>query len=323
MRDLLKPYSLLLYLLVIIVFFFLGVIYAGIIDAGKNQGLAGGAIVLGYGVISSFFALLASLFAASRLSRNIIVNINKTLGIILVIFLAYFTWNYYTKVKPRREKQQQTTPTVPNQMILKGETAGISPTTKSPFQLKNHMGLGMFAPKRFDNKTLFFYGDINLEKSALEHFPLDSSSFKPSQYGGVEIATAPPYLVPQHLKLDYDLLYFKVISVTEDFLEVEVNKINERTAYVKKKSGKFMYWPEFLLSVNSVELLNEKTQQIHIKPLDHAGLVNQPYSFMKPIKIRQNWMNVLLLTDDFEVNGKAWIKWKENGKLLIKYSLLS
>ena len=115
MKNLIKPYSLLLYLLVIIVFFFIGILYAGLVEAGKNQGLAGGAIVLGYGVMSAFFALIASLIAAYKLAGKVIININKILGVAMVGFIAYFTWNYYTNVLPEREEKKKDVPTQPKQ----------------------------------------------------------------------------------------------------------------------------------------------------------------------------------------------------------------
>jgi len=31
--------------------------------------------------------------------------------------------------------------------------------------------------------------------------------------------------------MDYDVLYFKIISVTEDFIEVTVNKTNGQTSF--------------------------------------------------------------------------------------------
>ena len=194
-----------------IVFFFLGIIYAGIINAGKNQGLAAAAIVLGYGVSSAFMAFFVSLFAAYKLSGKTIVNINKFLGIIIIGFFTYFTWNYYSRIKPKRDQQQRESPTKP-----KPATSTAKPTTilfqHTSKPQTNMMGLGMFAPNMFDNKALYFYGRLNLEKSILEHSPTDSITFKPSQYGGFDIATAPPYLVPQHLKLDYGILFFKVVS---------------------------------------------------------------------------------------------------------------
>ncbi|WP_191858863.1 hypothetical protein [Hanstruepera ponticola] len=99
MKRFIKPYSLLLYLLASITFFFLGMFYAGITDAAKGQGLAGGAIVFGYGIISAFFALLISIFLAYKASRKAILTVNKVLGLITAGFLLYFTWRYYTQIE--------------------------------------------------------------------------------------------------------------------------------------------------------------------------------------------------------------------------------
>ncbi|PNQ75293.1 hypothetical protein C1T31_03940 [Hanstruepera neustonica] len=321
MKSLFKPYSLLLYLLVVIAFFFLGVIYAGVTDAAKDQVLAGGAIVLGYGIISSFFALLLAFFLAYQSSRNTILTINKVLGVIVVLSLGYFIWKFYTKTQQERETQQQNTPTKPTATEAKLMTMLLDTHKKS--QKKTIMGFGMFSPNMFENKALYFYGNLNLEKSLMEHIPTDSITFKKSEYGSFNIATAPPWLVPDHLKLDYDMLYFKVVSVSEDFLEVIVNTSTLQTAYIDKQSGVFKYWPEFLLSVNSVEFIGQNSQKVHVKPLDGAGFVNTNHSFMKPLKVKQSWMYVLLLNNEFETTGKGWIKWKENNQLLITYNLLS
>lgn len=320
MKNLLKPYNLLLYLLAILTFFFLGIAYAILTHAAENQGLAGGAIVLGYGVISSFFGLFMALFVASKSSKNNILRINKILGIIVIGLLSFSSWRYYTKTKQEQEIQQheihkQTSPaTQPMAMLVKMPEQN---------QENKTMGLGMFSPNMYENKALYFYGKLNLEKSLTEHSPTDSITFKKSKYRSYEIVTAPPWLVPDHLKLDYDMFYFKVVSVTDDFLELIVNTYNKQTAFVSKRSGTLKYWPEFLLGVNSVEFLNPKTQKIYVKPLDYAGTVNQSYSFMRPLKVRQDWMYVLLLDESFQITGKGWIKWQENNKLLIKYNLLS
>ena len=54
MKTLFKPSNILFYFLSAILFFFLGMIFAGITNAGKDQGLAAGAIVFGYGIIAGF-----------------------------------------------------------------------------------------------------------------------------------------------------------------------------------------------------------------------------------------------------------------------------
>lgn len=68
----------------------MGLTLARIVDAGKNQGLAGGAIILGYGIISAVIGLIAALFVSNRANRKIIFRINIVLVAYIVAFCAYF-----------------------------------------------------------------------------------------------------------------------------------------------------------------------------------------------------------------------------------------
>lgn len=326
-HQLLKLYSFLLYILALIASFFIGITIAGIVEAGKNQGLAGGAIVLGYGVIAAFIGLIISLIVAHKTNRKVIFSLNIILALSILSFYAYYHIKYLERQKTKHleklnteQPKQQTSPV--NDTLSVSEPIALLYINKNTVTNKP-TGLGMFSPNIYENDILHFYGNLNLEKSLINHSSTDSITFKRSKYGEFNIATAPPWLIPKHLKLDYGILYFKAISVTNEFIEIEVNSITNQTAYVNKSSGKLLYWPEFLLGINSVELLNSETQNVHVKPLDYAGIVNQNYSFMRPLKIKQNWMYVILLTDGFDPVGKGWIKWIQNDKLLITYSLLS
>jgi len=322
-----KPYSFLLYFLTLITFFFIGLTYAGIVEAGKNQGLAGGAIVFGYGVIAAGIGLLISLFIAYKTNRKLIFRLNIILAISIASFYLYYHLKYLERQKAKEQEQQKTEqPKQPTQSVdspLETKPTAMLYTNEKHLQTNKTSSLGMFSPNMYENKTLYFYGNLNLEKSLMDHSPNDSITFKRKEHGGFNIATAPPYLVPDHLKLDYDMLYFKVVSVTEEFLEVVVNTTSQQTAFVSKRAGTLQYWPDFLLGIHSVEFINPETQKVFVKPLSHAGIVNTSCSFMRPLKVKQDWMYVLLLNDSFDTVGKGWIKWIKDGKLLITYSLLS
>jgi hypothetical protein len=329
-HQMLKPYSFLLYFLAILTFFFVGLTYAGIIEAGKNQGLAGGAIVLGYGVMGAFFGFLMALFLANKTNRKIIFRLNIILAILCVGFYSYYHLKYLERQKAKALEKQHielpkkpipTKPVVPEAEPM----AMLVPNgfKKNVFNQENEDGLGMFKPNFGEQQVLYFYGNPYLGKALIEHTPYDSITFQKKEYGGYSIATAPPWLVPDHLKLDYDLLYFKVQSVTQEFVEVTVNTLTEQTAFVSKYDGAIAYWPEFLLSVHSVEFPNPETETIYVKPLEYAGKVDIAYSFMKPLRISNEWMFVELQDDDFKSLGTGWIKWIADGKLLVQYALLS
>ena len=91
MKTFFKPVSLLFYFFTVVDLFIAGMFYAGLSGAGKNQGLASGAIVLGYGAIFGLIALIAALYTVARAKRATIVLINKILGIVFLLFLI-FIW---------------------------------------------------------------------------------------------------------------------------------------------------------------------------------------------------------------------------------------
>lgn len=323
-----KPYSFLMYILAIIAFFFLGLMYAGMIDAGKGQMLAGGAIVFGYGVLGAFIGLILSLILAFKSSRSVILKLNIVLALVIIALFAYFRMKYQQrqeeKLKHELPKKEQ--PTKPTSHI---SDVGISQPIAMHFgsprarQVEPIMGLGMFTPNLHRNKPFYFYGDLTLGKSVQVYIFIDSITFRQREYGGFDIATAPPWLVPDHLKLDYDMLYFKITSVGHDFIEVVVNITNNQTAYVDRYAGTLSYWPDFLLQVNSVEFIDPTTQKVYARSFKKSGVVTTTFSVMKPKKIAHHWMLVELLNDNFEIVGKGWIQWKNEEKLLIRYSLLS
>lgn len=102
----LKPYSFLLYFLSAIFSFFSGITVAGMVDAGKGQMLAGGAIVLGYGVVGALLGFLIALLLAYRVNRKTILLLNALLAFGILSFWGY----YYMKYQDRQQKQEQLTP---------------------------------------------------------------------------------------------------------------------------------------------------------------------------------------------------------------------
>jgi len=107
-NRLLKLYSFLLYLLALATSFFVGITFAKIVEAGKDQGLAGGAIVFGYGVIASVIGLIISLFVAHKINRKTIIRLNIILALCLAGFYAYYQIRYLNRLKARELETQKT-----------------------------------------------------------------------------------------------------------------------------------------------------------------------------------------------------------------------
>lgn len=147
--------------------------------------------------------------------------------------------------------------------------------------------------------------------------------FSKTAYGSYEISYAPLWLQPEHLKLDYDLLFFEVRTIVPQYAEITVNKTTRQKAFVHRFKGKVIYWPDFLLQIHSVEMLPDALQKIRIKPLDYAGELYVDFEFMKPIMMQQEWMMVELQDKNFKAIENGWIQWNKNGRSLISYYLLS
>ncbi|MDP2692092.1 MAG: hypothetical protein Q8O88_00450 [bacterium] len=331
MKKLLKPANIGFYILMLLACFALGLYFAEAIDAGKNQGLAGGAIVLGYGVLFGGIGFIASFFIAYFVDTKVIIKINYFLLLFLIIAWGYKYYQFKQRDKLQKEESEKfkPPPTIPTEQTeslgmayYKNEASHLL-TLKEAVEKNGEMGMGFFAPNYYENPVLYFYGNLNLEKSLMDHSPHDSITFKRNIHNQFEIATAPPYLVPEILKLDYDRLYFKIISVTEDFIEVIVNSTNGQTSYLDRRAGQVIYWPEFLLSMHSVEFFPNSKEKVRVRSFENSGEVNTPHEFMRAVQIKDEWMQVLLLDSNFKTVGKGWIQWKRNGKLLVMYNLLS
>ncbi len=329
MRKLLKPAKLLFYLLCALVFFIVGLYVAGALGAGKNQGLAGGAIVLGYGVMFSGAAFLLSIAVAFKLPHKYVVTTNWILFGLLVIGYGVTHYRYVTRERDR-DTDKTDTPKTPSAPAENPPTAMYNPSLKVGLkkykgeQLSNSpLGMGFFIPNFYEHSSIYFYSIPNFEKSLMEHSVVDSMTFVRNKYNQFEIMTAPPWLNPDILKLDYDLLYFNIRSVSEEFVEVVVNTTDGRTSFLSRTSGTIMYWPDFLLKVHSIEYPPESNEMVRVRPFETSGAVNLSYDFMKPLQVQGNWIKVLLLDQDYNKLGKGWIRWKDGKELLIRFNLLS
>lgn len=92
MKNAFNPFSFLLYLIMSLLGFLVGLFIAKWTGAGKNQMLAGGAIVLGYGVVGWIVGLITALLTVNQLNRKEIIKSNKFFGVILALSIAFLVY---------------------------------------------------------------------------------------------------------------------------------------------------------------------------------------------------------------------------------------
>ena len=137
------------------------------------------------------------------------------------------------------------------------------------------------------------------------------------------IEYAPLYFSPFYSKVDYNLLLLKVISRMDKAVEVIVNELEQRTAYIDNSEVEFMDWPSFILNVNSVEIIYEKDNLLRSQPLSHTPPLDSPiYTYLQPKKIQGDWLQVNLLDDDQEIIREAWVMWNYNGQIALRFNPL-
>jgi hypothetical protein len=312
MHPSLKPARLLFYFLSAICLFFAGLYFAGFTGQAEGQGLAGGAIVLFYGIVSGGIGFFASILFGRQFSIQYLKKINLLLGVILILFLAMAGYLILQK-KDKRESGKAPVPTsVPVPLFVKD----IAST-----EVTGQAGIGFFKPHFFELDKLFFYNRPDFNHSILEQTPQDSITFELTENGGFQISTAPPWLSPVHYKPDYELLLFSVLGMSNDFLAVVVNEEDGLVRYIDRKSGEFITWSDFLLQVNSIEPLQPENPSLKVKPLDHSSDMNEEFDFLKPLLVQGDWVYCTLLRDDLTENGKAWLRWKNHHQVLITYSI--
>lgn len=89
--------NILFYLLTLVLFFLLGTITSGLAGAGKNQGLASGAIVLGYGVIAGFIAFILAIISVQVIKEKLVKSLNIIFACIIAIIIIILIYRFQTR----------------------------------------------------------------------------------------------------------------------------------------------------------------------------------------------------------------------------------
>ena len=310
---------------------FIGFAFGGIIAkyffVDPGDGLAGAGTVGILALFGAFIGLIVSIVLTWKLpekQRTVLSGVITVVAFVLWL-VAFF---HFKERQKEREKENlelfgttEPSATVAPKPSAPAEHAELPSSEALDGAETSKMGVGMVSVQPENGKVLRFY-------SKPEHFELpeqltavDSITFKDAQHF-VDIVTAPPWFVPQNMKLDYNILLLNAVTTNRNWVEVIVNKMDGMTLWVYKEDVKLQTWPEFLLNVYSVYILNPEDFPPRIKPMDHASPASNvdPKGDFHPISIKDDWMEV---HPDHEIDSPVWIRWRNDGRLIVSYSLLS
>jgi len=299
--------------------FFIGA-FAVSFSIPKTGGLAGSASVLFYGLLGFILALAIAIFIMKKIERKLLIKIIIVLSLLNLVPIGWVIYKITTDSSVNKQEEKlKLKPTEITSSLISLVLNHINKNAE-----ETELGLGMATPDFYNNKVFYFYSTPNFEKAVNEHAPVDSIVFEQTEHHNINISYAPPWFFPEHLKLDYDILYLKILAFNRDWLHVELNRETGYSAWLPRNNVTIKLWPEFLLNVFSIEILDSEENPLRIKPLKHASkIMIEKYEILTPVMIKANWLLVDLLNNDFNKVGEGWIEWQRDGKFIISYSLLS
>ena len=174
--------------------------------------------------------------------------------------------------------------------------------------------------------VLQFYTDTNLtvasrairiKKTTTEEYSMESETdgwFKPEQ-----------------VFFEYDIFLMRVDTVAGSWYKVIVNSITGETLWTKADSiKKFIKWQTFLLKeVSSIDK-GDFNPDIKIAASDKAATIKKIESTdcFKVLEIKGDWIRIktnteLECSESKKPIKSGWIKWRQNNRLTINYSLTS
>ncbi len=294
----------------------------------RTEGLVGAAEVLGYGVLGIVVFVLFGLLSIRLLPRRTLV---RTLWLLGPVALALVVWSG-VRINALREEQRKRIEEEQEQRLRMKPTPLAEPvlftslrTPVSPVgsdgNASGSIGMGMVAP-RMQAGPWHFYSKPDADDPLHRPAIVDSLVFANGPHH-LDIASAPPWFVPAHMKLDYDLLLLRAITLSANWVEVVVNEADGRTAWVERAQGELRLWPEFILGVNTVEILDPAANPIRLKPLEHAAiLADGANALLTPVAVQGDWLQVRTheLADRMPPTG--WVRWRRGDQLLVHYNLL-
>jgi hypothetical protein len=282
----------------------------------EYPGLAGGAMVLYYAVLGMAIGFITGIVLWRFFQPAQIKWLNRIVGVACLVVLLWLTYRYVNRERASGEFPSESPKTTKPAAPTPSTIAPADPVVSAEDVVT--AGLGMARPILEAGQRIDFY------PNATAKIPTDSLIFGEGPYHLVVDETSSP-IVPEHLKLDYQICFFVVKSAENNRLEVVINKQDGQTAWVKKEQIDVLPWPMFLISMHSVEPKNWNANPVRNSPSEQAGVLGQvgPNHILEAKSRSGDWLNVVISDENYQTIRRGWIRWRKNGKLILHYNLMS
>lgn len=286
----------------------------------EGSGLAGPAIAFWYGL----GGLIVGIILALILIRVLRTGFRIAFIIALIFSFAMVGWIVYRFIVITNKQSSQQILTDTELYHRKINSGIFHHAVFKDGDDKMPLGIGIAKPHLSDGKIIYFYHLLHIGSQPYQIRPVDSIRITKGKHH-YEISYAPPWFFPESMKLDYDMLLLRTITISRDWLEVVINKQTGQTHWIAAADADFVDWSTFLLNVYDVELIDPEANPLRFKPLDNASIIAttmQGFS-LRPLAICGDWMMVPTTGLADRILPYGWIRWRKDDQLLIRYSLLS
>ncbi|HLG40239.1 MAG TPA: hypothetical protein VI461_11245 [Chitinophagaceae bacterium] len=299
---------------------FCGGMLTGSLFAPSGSGFTGPAIAFGYGIGGLLTGLIAGILLIRVLKQP---GFRIALIITVITSLLLTGWIIY-RVRSSKDQQNNTAINFEHRNNQKINAGFLHTALFENNDPALSTGMGIAKPHLSDGKLIYFYHLLPIGMQPYQIRPVDSIRIIKGVHH-FEISYAPPWFFPEIMKLDYDILLLRALTISRDWMEVVVNRQTGQTYWIAAADAEYTEWSAFLLNVYDVELTDPETNPLRFKPLNDASIVaTTPQRFsLKPLAIHGDWMMVPTLGLADRIMPYGWIRWRKDDKLLITYSLLS
>lgn len=183
-------------------------------------------------------------------------------------------------------------------------------------------GLGIVRVTPKPGGALHFYRTPGIGERPADLSPADTVRFAAAQ-PSVDIAEAPPWLVPEHLKMDYEIFLLRAITLTPVWVEVIGNRTTGETWWVARDAVGFSAWPEFLLGVASVEAFDPEANPVRARPLDASPVLSSARAVVRVLAVKDEWVQVDTSRLADRMPPEGWMRWRRGDRMLVTFDPLS
>jgi len=179
------------------------------------------------------------------------------------------------------------------------------------------------------------FPSMMLYADTLQESPLRKVEVKKDTSGEVVITDreeVDKWFKPEQLFLEYDIFMMRVDVVSGKWIQVYTDNERGITMWTRVDPNfEFIPWEKFLLKeISAIDKHPSFSLNIKISPADNSKTIRkiEPTDCFEVLEIKGSWMHIKTnlrseCNESKKIIKSGWIKWKQDGKLTINYSLMA